>query len=299
MLGGIFSISSIISSRNKLCYHKLLLSSGLFALLLLYFSPEGWFNRFRIYFPAFFAYNFTYFILVLINSIDSFLTKTKITFKLGKLKLRIIRYMTCIIVVLVTILIFLPPLIQKFNPLNLCGYDKYTFFEQELYDVAYWIKQNTPPTSIIISDWETQLFISSIANRIAPTSYIVWLPQLPNKIREYLLNLNTALKNHNSSLLERLLSNVPLIKNEKNLLEHNMKKEGILPIRVYLVITRNTITAINKSDLPNYAVTCVKPNISEEPLVFWLMELHYLKIVYVQENRAYVFEYLGNSNIAN
>jgi hypothetical protein len=62
MLGGIFSISSIISGKDRVCCCRMLLSSGLFVLLLLYFSPEGWFNRFRIYFPAFFAYNFTYFI---------------------------------------------------------------------------------------------------------------------------------------------------------------------------------------------------------------------------------------------
>jgi hypothetical protein len=127
----------------------------------------------------------------------------------------------------------------------------------------------------------------------------VWLPQLPSKVKEYLLNLNTALKNHNSSLLEHLLSNVPLVESEKNLLEHIMKKEENLPMRVYLVITRNTITAINKSSLPNYAVICVKPDISGNSLVSWLMKLHYLKIVYAQENRAYVFEYLGNSSIVN
>ncbi|MEM1574241.1 MAG: hypothetical protein QXY96_07190 [Candidatus Methanomethylicaceae archaeon] len=180
-----------------------------------------------------------------------------------------------------------PPLIQKFDPKTLCQYEKYTFYEPELYQAAKWIRDNTFPSSVIISDWETMSFISSIANRPSPVGSEIWRFALNASLVTYLNNIEISIRNRDSTLLKEILSNIPMVSEEKqyfDYLQHKLKNNETY---VYLIISRNTI----QSRIGNYAATCVSIKELPQETIKWLLSLSFLKMVYSIDSLLYIFSY--------
>jgi len=283
LLGSIFAL---LSKRKE----NLLMVSMLFLAFFIFFFPEQQTYRMFAELSPFISY---------ILSIGLFELHQKSQYFLNRIKKPALRYFASILLIVGMLVIIFPPLISPMLEMSRgyglpppSGFSSNSIAEYE-YEAGFWLKNNLPDTTVIISDYRSMLILNSLGNKIWLAARGMSAEQLAaihqqsqelfQKIKFNVFQANSSREAYDSIIELPILMHAQ----DKQYLDYIGIDQNDLSF--IIVISSRTINFIEQKDISDVRYAqYVK--ISPEYLELF-DETRYFKLIYMDENDyLYIYE---------